>query len=385
MGLFNFLKQNKDGTYIEVFQDYANIKNQLTEYYIQTACEKIAKTISRLGFIVINDNENEKKKIEYMLNVSPNANQNSTNFWYNVILKMLQDPDGALIIDTKDQGYFLADSYQVNNQVLNPVTYSNVTISLNGNTVNMRARYNAKDVLHLQYSNEKIRFLRDRNAQNIASAYVVALNGFKAKAPKVNVRVDGGYKMQDANGNVISTNEYVKNVAKAMSKDEILGILTQDGIDIDMIDMKSSLSADDVEKLRQIVIKDIAYAFDIPLKTMMNEFDKESDTEFITYACLPIKSIIEDEINFAWVGKENYMKGKRVIIDSRVVRHVDLIDSANNLDKMFMNGFTFNYIMDSCDYPPINEEWANTPRFTKNYATEEQLRSEYLESTKGGE
>ena len=56
-------------------------------------------------------------------------------------------------------------------------------------------------------------------------------------------------------------------------------------------------------------------------------------------------------------------------------KHVDVVDSANNLDKLRSNGWTFDEIREMVGYPALNTEFSQARALTKNYTTGEEDNS----------
>ena len=72
-------------------------------------------------------------------------------------------------------------------------------------------------------------------------------------------------------------------------------------------------------------------------------------------------------------------KGNYILIDTTVVKHIDAITSANNLDKSIASGVLNPYKAQKyCNMLPCEEKWAKSYYMTKNYQTAEM-------AMKGGE
>ena len=83
-------------------------------------------------------------------------------------------------------------------------------------------------------------------------------------------------------------------------------------------------------------------------------------------------------MNACYISKEAWLKGDRILFDTSSIKHIDVIESAGNLDKLYSNGWSHNDILKLLKKPPVKEKWADARRFTKNYA-------ENIDSTKGGD
>lgn len=364
--MFKFLRKNKDVNLEDYFIDYSIEKTRLTELAIEIAVGKIADVISKLGFRVKAKNE-DVSEILYQLNVKPNPNQNATDFWKQAIKRMITYDEGCLIVNLQN-GIYIADTFQCDDSVIKERTYSNVSIIVDDKTYQLKRKFKASDVVHLRYTNPKVMsLLRSVNESN-ENAWNVAVNGFSSKAPKIRVNVPGSLRLQDKQGNVIDSNEYAQKIANTLSKSEVKAIVSSSGIDISTIDTKNTLSNADIKALREEVFTLTSMAFGIPKSVFYGE-STDNSSEFFTYSCEPIISIIDNAINGAWLTKEEYIAGNRIYINRLNIKHIDVIDSANNLDKLYSNGWSFNDVLDLVDLPRIDEDWADERRFTKNYST----------------
>ena len=106
--------------------------------------------------------------------------------------------------------------------------------------------------------------------------------------------------------------------------------------------------------------------------------------EMLTFCLDPLAEMMQQEANRKRNGRDNVLKGTRMVIDTRKVKHIDLFDIATPGDKLIGSGIaTINMLLRAIGEPQINEEWANRHMMTKNYADiEEVLRQ--LDDKKGG-
>ena len=90
------------------------IEEKIQEIYykelaIQTAISLIANAIAKCEIKVYENNQEAKNKLYYILNVSPNANENSSQLWHKAIEKMIYQNE-CILVDVNDNLY-CADSY----------------------------------------------------------------------------------------------------------------------------------------------------------------------------------------------------------------------------------------------------------------------------------
>lgn len=370
--MFEFLRRNTDGELVSFYVDYIEQKHALTELAIEVAVGKIADVVAKCGFLVYTGkNDADSKELAYMLNVRPNKNQLATEFWKVAIHKMIHDPEGCLIVNLRSRGLFVADSWQTDDSVLTERKYNNVTVSMDGHYIALNSTFKASDVMHLRYPNEKaVKLLKMVNT-DVESLYNASVDGFGASVPKVKVMFNGHGKLIDsATGQPIATNEYAERIAKQISAKQIKSIVAQNGIDVSLIEGKSMLSTSDIDALRNSVLLNTSVAFGIPKSILMGDVVEQSNDEFLTYACEPVISVIDNACCAAFLSKNEYIKDYRVLTNKLCMKHVDVINSAGNLDKLYQNGWNHNEVLALLGLPPIDEDWAYERRFTKNYATE---------------
>ena len=363
-------EKNLEG-YQEFLVDFMTKKRQLTELSLEIALNRIADVIAKCGFQVISAEDGEAvRDIEYTLNVKPNINQNATDFWKQAVRRMIADDEGCVIINMGPKGIFIADDWDTNDEVIKEKRYTNVVVTVDDDTLKLNKTFKASDVVHLRYTNPKLMQLLKAANYEMDDLFGAASAGMKAKTPIVAVKTSGVVKIQTEDGNVITTNQYAREIAKKMSAGEVASIVTGQGIDFNVIEGKTSLSSKDVADLRDIVFGNTAAAFGIPKNILFADVVNQSNSEFITYACEPMMRIIDNALCGTWLTREEYIRGDRIIVNKLCVKHIDVIESANNLDKLYSNGWSHNDILKLLGQPTIDEDWANARRFTKNYAEE---------------
>lgn len=73
------------------------------------------------------------------------------------------------------------------------------------------------------------------------------------------------------------------------------------------------------------------------------------------------------------VGENDYSKKcERVLVWLARFKHVDVVDSAVNLDKLRGIGFSYDELREMVGYPLLNTDFSQARALTKNYAEEGQ-------------
>lgn len=365
---FRWFEKLVNGKTINLFVDYAEQNEKITELAIASAISKIADTIAKNGFQVIGQ---QSEAVDYMLNVKANRNQNATDFWKQAIERMLYKPEGCLIIHIEGRGLFIAENWEKDDSVMQSIMYKNVEITVDGNTMKLNRTFRSEDVVHLRYTNPRILALLKQCNKMLEEAYNAALYGFNAKMPKFKVKMQGATTLRDkTTGKAVDSNQYAERVAKTLAANKVKAIVASSGIDVETIESKNAMSADDIEKLKDNIFSNTASAFNIPKSLIYGSPTKEEMNAFFTFACDPIIAIINNAMTGAFVYEHEYASGVRIRVNDLCVRHIDVIDNAVNLDKLYQNGWSHNDIMRLIGQPAVTEEWADTRRFTKNYSEE---------------
>jgi HK97 family phage portal protein len=138
----------------------------------------------------------------------------------------------------------------------------------------------------------------------------------------------------------------------------------------------SSESTRDIRALIDDVSDFTAKAFAIPPALLRGDVQGTKDAldNFLTFCIDPLVDMLQEEINRKRSGREAFLAGTYVQIDTKAIKHVDLLSVATSIDKLIGSGaFCINDIRKVCGEPEINEPWANQHWMTKNFASVEDL------------
>ena len=109
-----------------------------------------------------------------------------------------------------------------------------------------------------------------------------------------------------------------------------------------------------------------------PVNARQKAYSWAGDTEACSHAssrsALTHFAICSEEINRKRSGYAGYSSGTYVKIDTRCVKHVDLLSVSTAIDKLIGSGaFCVNDIRELVGEQPIEEAWAKTHVLTRNY------------------
>lgn len=358
------------------------------DFYIRDLCfqscvDMIANAIGRCEFRTYRNNEEVREFEYYMLNIEPNVNQNSTEFWHKVIFKLYAENE-VLIISTKTRDgrdcLVCADSWTNGNQY--PVKqneYSNVQIG----SFTYTKTFREKDVIHLKLNEVDIKpvldglFLSYSKLLEAAKTYYITSNGthMKVHINQISQAQDG---WEDAFKKMLA-----KTVVPFLKSNA--GVLPEfDGYDYSVMDFGSSTQSDEIRKITEDIFSMTARAFLIPVVLINGNVEGTADANkrFLTYVIDPLCDQIQEELNRKRYGYESWRSGSYVRVDSSSIIHFDVFENASNIEKVVGSGvFSLNDVLRAANQPAIPEDWANRHYMTLNISA----MGEQTRQLEGGE
>lgn len=376
--MFDFLLQNKKGELQSVMEliTINATKAAISDMAIEKAVNMIAKAIAKSEFVVSRNNEKTKDDVYWMLNIQPNPNETATEFWIACISKLLKEEE-CLIVHLNKK-LFRAKSFQVDKSVITGKRYTHINVEVKDDSVELEKEFKAEDVIHLVNPNKKIKKYLDKNLSMYNDVASGLLSSKKISSiPKFTLNVEGGtpvIRKQKADGTAetLTIDKYKEEIKKLLESENIEVLVNQSGLSTTQLSVSSNVTSEDISKIVTEIYTECAYAFDIPKAVFLGEITEKADStnEFITYGVNWLVEILNDSMNSALVGKKAYLQDEKIWIDMSKYKHVDVIESAGNLDKLRAIGFTLDEIFEMVGWQPLNTEFSKQRVLTKNYTNE---------------
>lgn len=376
--MFDFLFQNKKGE-LQSLSDLISVevkKMKITKMAVEKAIGMIAHAIAKSEFIVQGKNERLRNELYWSLNVKPNLNETATEFWIEVIQRLLKNSECLICIIGKK--FYIADSFQVSNSVMLNQIYSNITITANGESLQLNNTYTSDEAIHLKAKNKKIRAYMEtvmKMHDDVVSAMEAAIK--ISKTPKFILKIAGAMPVirtlrADGTEQTLTVDEFKKNIKNLLESENIEILQASNGLEISQLKIDTAVTSEDVVKASKEIFEECAFAFDIPKTVFMGEITEKADStnEFITYAVGWVAEILNDAMNATLVGKESFLKGEYIWIDLSGFKHRDLVESANYLDKLRSIGFNLDEIRQAIGWEPLNTPFSQERVITKNYTND---------------
>lgn len=376
--MFNSFIQNRN----KEMQSLAEIiavdmaKLNLSRLAIEKAMLMIAKAIAKSD-ILIQTESKDKRRQEYRLNIQPNGHECGTAFWTEVVKQLLTEQE-VLIIPLGGK-YYRASAWESTTNVLTERTYSHITLTCGGYDYALLKSFRTSEVIQLKYDNAKIKLY----LQNVVSQYDKTLDSVNAMMrmsaqPRYKLKLGTSAlsfreKQADGTDKVMTKDQYVAKIKNLLEADELSVLTESDNVSVDQMQINTSVKAEELSKMAQQINNEVANAFDIPEAVFNGNITEKSDAtnEFITYAVSPVAEVINDTLTAYIVGENDYCtKNEKVMVWLARFKHVDVVDSATNLDKLRGIGFNYDELREMVGYTVLNTEFSQARALTKNYGEE---------------
>lgn len=376
--MFNFFIQDRKKEMLSLAEIIAVDleKINLSKLAIEKAVLMIAKAIAKSD-IIIQTESTEKRKQEYRLNIQPNDHECGTEFWTKVVKKLLTNQE-VLIIPLGGK-YYIASAWQTTTEVLSERLYNNITLECAGHDYTIIKGYRSSEVIHLKYDNARIKLY----LESIVKQYDKTLDSLNAMMrlanhPRFKLKLGTNalsFRERQENGTEkeLTRDQYIRKIKRLLESEKVEVLTEQDNVSIDPMVVNASVKAEEIAKLALQINNEVANAFDIPEAVFNGNITEKSDAtnEFITYAVSPVAEVINDTLTAYVVGEQDYCdKTEKVLVWLARFKHVDVVDSAVNLDKLRGIGFNFDEILEMVGYPALYTEFSQARALTKNYGEE---------------
>lgn len=370
--IINRLAGDPQPTQVEI-EEFFNLQAELVirNLAFYSAINLVSKAISKCEFKTYFKNEEVKKQEYYMFNVEPNKNQNSTQFINKLVTKLYENNE-CLIVDANGQ-LLVADIFYKKEYALLENQFYGVVVD----GFEFNKTFNMNEVLYLRLNNKDIRNLINGMYESYGKLISYAQKSYeKSRGSKgildVNVIAQGKPNFQETFDKLM--NERFKKFFEA--DNAVLPLF--DGYTYQDIGSKtySNEGTRDIKAMVDDIYDFTGRAFGIPPLLLKGEVSGSKDAvdNLLTFCVDPLADLIQEEINRKRSGYLGYSQGTFLKIDTKTIKHIDLLNVSSAIDKLISSGaFTINDIRALVGDEPIKEDFANQHYMTKNYATVEDL------------
>lgn len=380
MKIVKFLRDlfgSKDTIKINEHLDSVCTNLAIDSFAFQVGINLIASCIAKCEFKTFL-NKKEKMSDEYYLwNVEPNHNQNSTEFLQKLISELLINNE-ALVIEANNGQLLVADSFNHEEFALYDDYFEQVTVK----NYTFPNKFYMKDVLYFRCNNEDIKQYFD----NLMQGYNQLINLAQGKYKRA-----GGRKGIVKRDTTVTGNEEEKKRITNLFENQFKNYFDAENAVVDLPrgveyteitgegSKKSSNELGDITKLLDDAFIRAAQALRIPpslLKGDIADIEKLTDN-FLTFCIDPLVDLIQTEINRKRYGKDNFLKGSYLYIDTTTIKHIDIFAIAEKIDKLISTGmYSIDELRKKLRDTALNTDWSENHWITKNYQGIDQIDKE---------
>lgn len=379
MIIFDWLKDTFSTKMKGKVGGYSNTRLEICfkEFAIQSCISLIANAITLSEFQTIEKGKEVKKDNYYMLNVEPNRNQNATEFWHEVITKLVYNNE-CLVIQNDNKEWFVAETF-TQKEYLN---YEDTYTGVRARGFDFKKTFYENEVLYFKLNDSSIKSIMDGlyiEYGKLISAGISSYN--KANGTKGVVTLDTLFSQQDDAQEQLD--DLFENKFKKYFENPNSVLLLDEGVTYDEKDNKSpTKNSRDIKALIDDIIDFVAMGFHMPVGLVKGDLGgvKEVTDNALIFGINPIAKLICGEINRKMYGKELYLQRTYVKVDTQRIKDVDIKTLSSAGDLLFRIGV--NSIDDNLKMlgrEALNETWSQEHYVTKNY------QSVLNENLRGGE
>ncbi|MCW0953253.1 phage portal protein [Weissella ceti] len=331
---------------------FTGVRSSLTDYGMTIVANYIARSFMSVKADV------ERKAVYKRLNVAPNKNQNASEFWRDVVYKLVNENE-VLVVTNSSKELLIADSFTVEESTNYGNKYKHVTVG----EFTFKREFKHEDVWHMTLSSEMWQRNFDNFNRELDALYAYIMGNAKRKNQlRALLKVEGNNNFAKENEAEIMS-KTISKIRKSVETNEVAIIPQLKGLSYEEQNFKSgvnqSFGADELAKLKKMVVLDAASVLGIPVALLYGE-QADNSGALATYrqnVVRPILTLLNSEVE------------QKLGMEIKMSFHHDhsIFEMAEQADKLISSGvLTRNMVAGYFDLPPV--EGGDEFVLTKNYA-----------------
>ena len=341
-----------------------NTAFQVLAIYI--AVSYVSNAISNCEFKVYRAGKEVKDYLYYLLNVSPNPNQNATQLKREMIEKYYLD--GRSLLLAKNDQLYLADSFNRQKMGLSDDLFDGIVVNERYQELGC---LKANEVFCLEQSNIRVSALINKALSAYSRLAGVSIESYAAaNVPKYQYDISAPQAGDQTQAEKFQ--EIISDNFKAFIKSDRSAVLPQHkGRELKKFETGTGSSVADVNQIKDEMFTTAAQAFRIPQSMMLGNINNMAAIvkAFLTFCVDPIAQEISDEATRKLIDYYGWKSGDYITVDTSLIEHVDLFSIASSVEKLIYTGlFTPDGIRQKIGEAPINDEFSQAYYLTKNIA-----------------
>lgn len=345
----------------------------IKELALYIATSYIANTLSKCEIKVYEKNKEVHNQLYYELNVSPNPNQNSSQFMNKFITNYLYKGD-ALVFAHKNHLY-CADDFMIDPKPFGENIFQDIQVD---GTQLSNKKFKASDVFYFKLDNgNTVKSLIDGLYKDYSKVIAQAISAFKqTNGQKYKYMMDN-FAMGDTEFQENDEKRIQAQLKKFIESD--VGILPMyRGSDLVDMSTTSRVNSADLLSLRKEIFDIVSQAYKIPLSMMYGNITNMDEIVkvYLTVCIDPIADMISEELSRKTNTFAEWQKGNYIKVDTSCITHMDIMQVADKVDKLISCGITtIDELRDRLNMTILNTDFSKQHYLTKNYSKIEDVVS----------
>lgn len=374
--------KNEKGDIIENIIDIKAQEIYYKELAIQTAITLIANAIAKCEIKVYENNHEVKNKLYHVLNIEPNVNESSSQFWHKVIEKMIYENE-SIVIDINDNLY-CADSYTYDEYPIKGNIYKGISV---GN-LQLNKTFRSDEVLRFQLNNAHIKKLIDGLYNEYGELLSCAAANYKKSGQTKYKLILENVKAGDPTFQKLYEEVIQKQLRNFSENDNTVYPQYKGQVLEDFSPKTNTKDSSDFRELRKDIFEIVAQAFQIPVSLMLGNITNMNEIVkvFLTFRIDPVADMITEEITRkTYPGFDEWSKGNYVKVDTSTINHIDILEVAEKTDKLIASGTCcIDEVREIIGFDKLNTEFSKQHFITKNYDTVDNRLIGDIKNNNGG-
>lgn len=359
-------------------EEWAEVFSLVGETCFRELAYSAAKTmigncISKCEFKTIANGAETKGPEWYLWNVEPNQNENSSEFLRKIVYRLC-DNNECLVVEQGGKLY-VADSFARKPYTLLEDVFSQVTVG----DLTFRRGFVQSEVLYWRLADRNIKKALEALNASYSKMIAYGMQAYqKSRGTKAVLSIDSFPQDVKKEEQSQWMTEQIKKYKTFLESDNAM-VVQGTGLKLDAFNRSTTYSNEATRDIRAMIgdIFDFtALAFSIPPTLMRGDVQGTSDAvdNLLTFGIDSWACMLQEEIVRKRIGQAAHLRGMDLIVDTSQIKHIDVMSSAQNIEKLIGAGaFSINDILKMLGRPTIKEDWANQHWVTKNFAQIEDI------------
>ena len=379
MAILDFLSRKLDAADYETIGINISEKSIFTELAFYIAVSYYSESISNCEFKTYENGEEVKNELYYMLNVSPNPNQNAAQFKKKLIESYFYNTETLAIPFVNHYRLYIADGFSREEHPLTEDVFSNIAVGCES----ISKQFKSSEVFYFEQENRDIRQLVNILNGEYGKLISAAIDAYRrGHAEKYKLLLD----------NIEAGNQTFAKQYREVIKGQLETFLNSDravypqfrGQVLERMPNQDQATSDDIIHIRKEIFESVAQAFKIPLSMMYGNITNVNDIvkTFLTFGLDPVANIISTEFTRKMYPFEEWKNGNFIKVDTSQVNHVSILEVADKVDKAIGSGYaSIDDMRLQVGWEPLETDYSEAHFMTKNYAPADSM----LDNLEGGE